>query len=58
VNCRVVYLSEYRKVKVALEEAMKARLEVEVQLYSFFNLGAQQGFDARIIQFITGRHTE
>jgi len=29
------------KVKVTLEQATKAQGEVEVQLYSFFNLGAR-----------------
>jgi hypothetical protein len=37
-----VYLSS--KVKFALEEAMRHRGEVEVQLYSLFNLGARWGW--------------
>ena len=33
----------YVKVKFALEQAKKAQRVVEVQLYSFFNLGARWG---------------
>jgi hypothetical protein len=31
------------KVKFTLEQAMKAQMEVQVKLYSFFNVGARWG---------------